>query len=50
MNIGLYVKIKFFLSDFNETSVLSTYFLKTLKHKFHDYPSSGSRAVPSGKR
>jgi len=33
MYIGLHVKCQLFLSDFNETLVISTYFRKILKHK-----------------
>ena len=47
MYIGLHVKYRLVLSDFNETWILSTYFRKILK--FHWTLSSGSRAVPCGR-
>jgi hypothetical protein len=48
MYIGLHVKWAYpsFLSDFNETWILSTEFQSTIK--FHENPFSGSQADPSG--
>jgi hypothetical protein len=47
---GLHVKYPLFLSDFNETWILSTYFLKkkSLNIKLYKNLPSGSRVVPCG--
>ena len=42
-------KITLFLSDFNETGILSTDFEKYSNIKFHENPSSGSPVVPLGR-
>ena len=49
MYIGLPVKNTLFLSDFNETWILSTIFEKNTHMKFHENPSSGSRVIPCGR-
>jgi hypothetical protein len=45
---GLHVKYLLFESDFNKTSTFSTDFWKCSNVKFHETPSSGSKAVPCG--
>jgi hypothetical protein len=47
MYIGLHVK---YLSDFNETGILSTDFRKYSNIKFHDNPSNESLVVPCGRK
>jgi len=47
--VGIHVKYPLFLSDFNEASILSTDFGKILNIKFHENPSSRSRAFPCGR-
>jgi hypothetical protein len=49
MYIGLHVKYRLLLSDFNETCISSTYFRKIRNIKFNENPSSGSR-VPCVRR
>jgi len=44
----LHVKYPLFLSDFTETSVLSTDFRKYPNMNFHENPSCGSRVVLCG--
>ena len=46
--IGVHIKNPLFLSDFNETCISSTDFKKYSNTKFHENPSSGSRAAPFG--
>jgi len=48
MYVGLYVNCPLFLPDCNETGISSTDFRKK-KLKFHENPSSGSRALPCGR-
>jgi len=48
-NINVYwpsLQYQLFLSDFDETSISSTYIRKMRKYKFHGSPPSGSRVVP----
>jgi len=42
MHVSLQGKYRFFLSDFNETQIL-TDFQKLLMYKFNENPSSGSQ-------
>jgi len=46
MYYGHHVKYPLFLSDFNETRISWQIFEKYPYIKFHENPSSGSRAVP----
>jgi len=48
MYAALHVKYPLFLSDTNQTSILSTKFRKASDIKFHRNLSSGSRVVPCG--
>jgi hypothetical protein len=45
---GLQVKCPLFLSDFNETWIISTDFRNIVKYQISWNPSSGSRVVPCG--
>jgi hypothetical protein len=47
--IGLHVKYSIFLSDLNETSIISTDLGKFWNIKFCENLSSGSRVVPCGR-
>jgi hypothetical protein len=47
--IGLHVKYPLFLSDFNETWILSTCYKKILKHHFFLNSAGGKRGVPCGR-
>jgi hypothetical protein len=49
MYIVVHVKYPLFLSDCNETWILSTDFEKSPNIKFHENPTSGSRVVPCGR-
>ena len=49
MYIGLHVKYPLFMSDCNETWILSTIFEKSSNIKFHENPSSGSWIDPCGR-
>jgi hypothetical protein len=49
MYIHSHVNYPLFLSDFNETRIL-TDFKKIIKYQIHENPSSGSRVVPCGQR
>jgi hypothetical protein len=46
MYTGLHAKYQVFLLDFNDTSNTSKVLEKLSNIKFHENPSSGSRAVP----
>ena len=46
MCLGFHVKHTLLLSDFNESRIFSTDFLKNSNIKFHENLSSGSRVVP----
>jgi hypothetical protein len=46
MFIGLHVKYRLLLYDFNDTWFFSTVFRIILKFKFHENPFSGIRVVP----
>jgi hypothetical protein len=46
MYIGLHVKYPLFVSDFNETGIFSTDFLKILRIRFRENLSSGNQVVP----
>jgi hypothetical protein len=48
MYIGLHVQYLLFSSNFHETWIFSTDFLKYSNIKLHEKPSSGSRGVPCG--
>jgi len=48
MYIGLNVKYPLFIPDFNEIESVGQTFKKSSNIKFHENPSSGSRAVPCG--
>jgi hypothetical protein len=48
MYIGLHVKCRLFLSDFNESLISRECFEKYSNTKFHENPSIGSRVVPCG--
>jgi hypothetical protein len=53
MYVGLHVDCLLFLSDFNQTWIVSTEFVKPPlppppNTQFHETPSSGSRVVQSG--
>jgi len=49
MYIGLYVKYALFLSDFNETRIISKDCRKIITYKISRNASSGSRVVPCGR-
>jgi hypothetical protein len=49
MCIGLHIKCPSFLTDFNETYIISTDFRKIANINFHENLSSGSRTVPCGR-
>jgi hypothetical protein len=50
MHADAHIKYPLLLADFNETSIFSPVFEKSLDVKFHEDPSSRSQVVPSERK